>query len=79
MKYSYIVEMHRTFFLRCLSYERMFLQSFLTNLGVSRAFRRVISIKVVSMIYKLFFEYNERHYVFTSVFESSIFILMLLN
>jgi len=31
------------------------------------------------MIYKLFFEYNESHYVFTSVFESIIFILVLLD
>ena len=57
----------------------MFLQAFLTNLGVSRTFRRVISIKEVSMIYKLFFEYNESHYVFINVFESIIFILVLLD
>jgi len=54
-------------------------KAFPTKMGILRAFRRVISIKGVSMIYKMFFEHNESHYVFTSVFESIIFILVLLD
>ena len=45
-------------------------------MGILRAFRRVISIKGVSMIYKLFFEHNESRYDFTSVFENIKFILV---
>ena len=33
--------------------------------------------KGVSVIYKLFLEYNESHYIFTSVFEGIIFVLVL--
>jgi len=51
-------------------------KAFLTNLGASKVFRRVVSFKEVCMIYRLFLEYNVSHFVFTSVFESIIFVLV---
>ena len=52
-------------------------KAFLTNLGVSEVFRRIVSFKEVCVIYKLFLEYNVSYYVFTSAFESIIFVLVL--
>ena len=48
-------------------------------MSISEAFRRIITLEEVSMIYKIFLEYNESHYVFTSVFESIIFVLVALD
>ena len=81
VKFGYILVMHRTFKLLKVHILRknVSCKAFLTSLYVSGAFRRVISFKEVSMTYKLFLEYNESHYVFTSVFESIIFVLVLLD
>ena len=73
--------MHRTFKLLKVHILRKNVSciAFLTNLDVSEAFRRVVSFKEVSVIYKLFLESNQSHYVSKSVFESMIFILVLLD
>ena len=73
--------MHRTFKLLKVHTLRknVSCKAFFTNLDVSGAFRRVISFKEVSVIYNLFLEYNESHYIFTTVFESIIFVLALLD
>jgi len=81
MKFGYILVMLRTFeplkvhiLRKNVSYK-----AFLTNLDVSEAFRRVVSFKEVSLTYKRFMESTESHYVFKSIFESIIFILVLLD
>jgi len=79
MKYSYILVMHYTFklFKVLILRKNVLVKSFLPIWVFQELLKRVISIKGVSMIYKLLFEYNESHCVFTSVFESIIFILVL--
>ena len=61
MKSSYILVTHQTFKLLKVHIlqKNVSCKAFLTNLDASRAFRRVISIKEVSVIYKLFLEFNE--------------------
>ena len=81
MKFGYILVMHRTFKLLKVHILRknVSYKTFLTNLGVSEVFRRVVRFKEVCVIYKLFLEYNVSRYVFQSVFESIIFVLVLRN
>ena len=81
MKFGYILVMHRTFKLLKVYILRrnVSCKAFLTNFDVSEAFRRVVIFQEVSGIYKLFLKYNESHYVFISVFESIIFVLVLLD
>jgi len=73
VKIGYILVMHRTFKLLKVHILRknVSCKAFLTNLGVSEVFRRVISFKEVCVIYKLFLEYNVSHYVFPSVLKAS--------
>ena len=79
VKFGYILVMHGTFKLLKVHILRknVSYKAFLTNLGASEVFRRGVSFKEVCVIYKLFLEYNVSHYVFTSVFKSIIFVLVL--
>ena len=79
MKLGYILVMYRIFKLLKVHILRknVSCKAFLTNLGVSEVFRRVVSFKEVYMIYKLFLENNVSHYDFPSVLESIIFVLVL--
>ena len=81
MKFGYILVMHRTFMPLKVHILRknVSCNAFLTNLDISEAFKRVESFEEVNVIYKLFLESNESHYVFKSIFESIIFILVLLD
>jgi len=57
-------------------YERMSpAKSFLPIWMFRELLEKITSFKEVGVIYKLFLEYIESHYVFKSVFESTIFIL----
>ena len=80
MKFAYILVMYRTFKLLKVHILRknVACKAFPTSLDVSEASRRIESFKEVSMIYKLFLESNESHYVFKSMFENIIFIFVLL-
>ena len=86
MKFGYIQVMHRTFKLsnEHILRKNVSCQVFLTNRGISEAFRRIISLEEVSVIYKLFLENIMSHRIFKSVFESIVlnscaYLFMCLN